>query len=92
MYARNGTLLTRTYSFFMLMYTCHLNTKKQAFSSLLLTINSKLTSGRILGRNWDKGLQSFSSLLFTVTSTGTSYSTPPPPRKRCLKLVWKPQV
>jgi hypothetical protein len=40
--------------------------------------------GRILGRNWDKSFKSFSSLLFTVTSTKGFYN-PPPPRA---KLVW----
>jgi hypothetical protein len=33
--------------------------------------------GRILGRNWDKSLIEFSSLLFTVTSTN-GFNPPPP--------------
>jgi hypothetical protein len=32
--------------------------------------------GRILGRNWDKNLKTFSSKLYTVTSTNGFYSPP----------------
>jgi hypothetical protein len=41
--------------------------------------DSILYWGRILGRDWDKSLEEFSFLLFTVTSTNGFYSHPPPP-------------
>jgi hypothetical protein len=40
------------------------------------TLSSHHSRGRTLGRNWDKSFQSFSSLLFTVTSTNGFYSLP----------------
>ncbi len=57
-----------------------------------------LWRGRILGRNWDKSLQSFSPFFYSLSPPLTEF-TPPPPSKMCLKLVcninivfWKPQV
>jgi hypothetical protein len=54
--------------------------------------------GRILGRNWDKSIQS-SSLLFTQSPLQTDFTYPPPIEQKwfetasqCLQCIRKPQV
>jgi hypothetical protein len=65
----------------------HLIFKKDSTFKSRVPNPKSLSEGQILGRNWDKSLRSFPSLLFTVTSTYGFYYPPPPPSKSGLKLV-----